>query len=851
MALFVLLQAYVNSAIVPTNLYARVNTYGALDALRPYTEWNSSAYTHEPCIEPIYDYSWQSISRLARQTASHILRSAKKGVMSLISQPKNTPSVRQVLEDEEGGSLGWDGWTGEETLTELQRSFIDGEITVKVGNISGYMLYYPNGSLAKWTKDILGEYLCQDTYSKQPWKNASDEFDLVGFVFAVLLGLLVSAAITATFPTLILIKTQNEDLAIQNERQNQALAGIAAAVRARNTGVTDEDDEDNKARKEKLRRMDIISMVWMAIGSVVCVALSIFIADMVLATYGARHILKVVYVGECYTFNVSNIMYEEPDDVDLWNAMRILATTRANNIIEKNRAKLRHAKAARYANDTSTLLSTDDFMTHDALRNVRRSLLSSTTKGARSSIGMTYKNGSRITLADFDQDIERLATARMAMPLSDMRPLDVDPKYTSAASVAIKTNEAVTFTTGCDASFYSPKADIMWHVVPESQPECKDITMFHNRRQENTIKTGCPSGKGKQKIDKPEWATHDFGYSCVRRGCGCCKPCAACNQWVCNNIFWQVTNETWQDCVLKHVGEKLERNGEDVTQKYRGKYSHFKVTDARMYWNYGWLAKGSDGAEIIVKDATFSNGLHTSIHTADPNAAADIDADVQSWLRGFVSGNNPTSYSLEFPLNPETVKYTPNCVEQFTIKLDKDTSDLVEFTNWCSHVKAQLDNRTGVVHFSTPDTAACSLEVKMSADAGGGSNTLRISNTYPASAFGAIMWKCKTNAVDKYIGDACDSDVPFTAFEAAEYTTLFDTLTVNNAYSDSETPSDTGIDLKKLLKLGKFDNLKTVAIFFCYIIAGVIVIVIVWKGVAYCRKHKKKDKSSSSSSPSP
>ncbi len=845
MVLLIILQVCADCMIVPTNLYARVNTYGALNALRPYTEWNSSAYTHDPGIEPIYDYSWKSISRLARQTAGHVVRTAKKSMMSLISRSRDTPSIRQVLEDEEGGSLGWDGWTGEETLTELQRSFIDGEITVKVGNISGYMLYYPNGSLAKWTKDILGEYLCQDTYSKQPWKNSSDEFDTVGFVLAVLLGLLVSTAITATFPTLILIKAQNEDLAIQNEEQNIRLENIANAVRADSVEI---DEEEKRVRKEKLRRMDIISMVWMGIGSVVCVALAIFIADMVLAAYGARHILKVVYVGECYTFNVDNIMYEEPEDVDLWNAMRALATTRANKIIEKNRARLRRMKAAKYANDTSALLSTDDFMTHDAIQNVRRSLLSSTTKSLRSAISMTYKNGSRITLADFDQDIERLTTAVMARPLSDMRPLEEDPKYTSMASVAIQTNEAVTFTTGCDASFYSPKADVMWHVKPESEPSCTDITMFHNRRQENIIKTGCPNGKGKQKIAQPEWSTHKFGYSCVKRGCTCCKPCAACNQWVCNNIFWQVTNETWQECVLRHVGEKLERNGVDVTEKYRGKYSHYKITDARMYWNYGWLAKGSSSAEIIVKDATFSNGLHSSIHAANPNTVTDMDAEVDEWLRGFVSGNNPTSYSLEKPLTPETTKYVPNCVETFTIKLDKDTSDLVEFTNWCSSVKAQLDNRTGVVHFSTPDTAACSVEVKMSADAGGGSNTLRISSTYPASAFGAVMWKCHTNAADKYVGTACDSDLPFATFEAADYTTIFDTLTVNAAYSDSETPSDSEFNLKNLLKLGNFNNLKTVAVFFGYIIAGVLIIYAIWRIVKCAREHKKKDRSSSSSS---
>lgn len=834
-----LLVNLISSMITSRDLRIRANTFGALSSIRPYPLWNTSEVKHDPGIEPIYDYSWQSISRLAKQTASHSYKAAYKGIKSLFHKEKETPNLRKMLVEKEGDNPAWDGWTGEATLTDEQRSYIDGEIMVKMGNVSGYDLYFPNGSY-KWTQDIMGEYLCQRTYSDKPWKDAHDEFDIVGFVLAVLLGLLFSVAITATFPTLILIKTQNANLAEQQEENRKNLGLIAEAVNAKQ--VDDIGEDEKKKKKEKLKRMDKISVIWLSIGSVVCVALAIFVADMVLAAYGARHILKIAYIGECYTFNVDNVRYKEPDDTDKYNAMKLIAKTRAKNIIRQNRNMLRKNKVAKYANNSAALLSTDDFMTHDALRNIKRSLLSASTKNIRDSIGLKYANGSLITLSDFDDYVESMAVASMMKPLADNEYEQEEHKYLSTASVSVKTNEHVIITYGCDSSLYSPSDGIEWKVTPDAALMEKEVIMRINHKGENFIKTGCPGGKGKQKIDRPEWATHEFGYNCIKKGCGCCKPCASCNQWVCNNIFFNVSNESWVDCYLQTVPATLKRNEIDVSKKYH--WQNLRLVDARQYWGNGWLMKDS---QVIVKTSTFSDGRGTSIYVG-----SDSDED---WLKTFVSGNNPLSYSVNFVNSPEKLKYEPVCTQQITINLDDATKDLVEFQNWCNNVKAYINNDTGIVEFTTESNSACMIEVAMSSNADNSKSTLRLSRLYPARAFGIIMWNCKTDGGDNSRGTECSYNNPLEPFIGEKYTGTYEMETVNKYISDSKSPGDAGINIKTGLKLGGgLSTLKTVATFFGYIAGGLAFIGIVF-GIYYaakkcgcCKCKNKKDYSESNRS---
>lgn len=166
-----------------------------------------------------------------------------------------------------------------------------GVINVKTSNITGYDLYYPNGTY-KWTKDVKSQFMCNGKYFSAPLGRKAKEFDLFGFIFVSLGGLLLTLITSSTYPMLITIKAQTSYLV----NTMDMIKGFLFMGQRREG-------------ERKIKLSDVLSYAWLAIGVLLTMFASIFIANSFFALNGWRNMYRLKILDECYALGFDNLEY--------------------------------------------------------------------------------------------------------------------------------------------------------------------------------------------------------------------------------------------------------------------------------------------------------------------------------------------------------------------------------------------------------------------------------------------------------------------------------------------------------------------------------------------------------------
>lgn len=162
---------------------------------------------------------------------------------------------------------------------------IDGIAFVKVGNLSGYEINFPDGTM-KFASEIPSLIVCNGAFQTSPLKRKTKEFHVGGFIGVVSLGLVFCIVVTAIWPTVFLLK------------------GNIDMIKKMLLTLIKEEDRPKLHSRDKL---EIFAYVWVGVGAVCTLIFSIFTANVLLTLSGLSNMYRITSPDKCYALDVSNI----------------------------------------------------------------------------------------------------------------------------------------------------------------------------------------------------------------------------------------------------------------------------------------------------------------------------------------------------------------------------------------------------------------------------------------------------------------------------------------------------------------------------------------------------------------
>lgn len=188
-------------------------------------------------------------------------------------------------------------------------ALVDGTIVAKTSNLTGFDLWFPNGTY-RFTKKLMADYICNDWWYDVPFKTTANRFNPKGFALIVVIAVLMTFCFTASFPMLVLTTKQNKYIIKISEKVTIIVDFLVSKLVA---GASDDDgaDFDKAGEEAKLHCLEVFAYTWMVIGTVAMFFVSVVVANAVFTINDLPSVTKVSKEGYCYYVDSSNLVYSE------------------------------------------------------------------------------------------------------------------------------------------------------------------------------------------------------------------------------------------------------------------------------------------------------------------------------------------------------------------------------------------------------------------------------------------------------------------------------------------------------------------------------------------------------------
>lgn len=647
---------------------------------------------------------------------------------------------------------------------------VDGAISVKLSNFSGYDLWFPNGS-QRYSLKLYGNYICNGMWYSVPMKQLDIEFDVGGFFLVVFLALCVTAIMTAMIPMMASIAKQHK-LSINKSSLNLAFSyfnHVAWLYQAQATTGVDQSAEIERVKKQceeehareesDLRRVaksSIFAFAWFYICTVFVFLVSVVVMDAFMVANEWPNAQRVTTHGYCYALDKSDMFYTEEET----------SLTEAYALSQKQSSRL--------------LLSDDDAGSetnfNDTVDEYARATVKLIDKNAVTFVAKCGKKFfrpsiGRNTTFEFVSRYESVCT-----PVDMRHPVDVKSSIWRGSE-----------PNGGD------------NKLPEGYWNWYDVYM-RNQENRSSVKSG-------SAWCNYYWLEDKSIYNA--RFTSCCAPYDAINgidkfcagnwsrgdlkntnihdtdttQFLRNNNAegnfaiktWEVQVQhlpNWYECRIQDNFEpKVLVNGEVLPEMA---ILHYESTmdDADILGAFGW-EQTKDGKEYIKNNqyTNFDHGLGYSLYWGN-----DTDAE---WLRKHL--DRDVTYGWKSPKAKmprfDSFDTTPpagisDC--QMTFVLDKQYGDLEALNNYCNDTAVYM-NSNGMVVFTTSSEDLCGIVINVSVQDEYVSSYIEFDSmhAYTLYADGDMYWRCNTGGVNNSHGTNCDYDTPWHAFTPENYSTTY------------------------------------------------------------------------------
>lgn len=222
---------------------------------------------------------------------------------------------------------------------------IDGVITVKLSNASGYDLWFPDGTY-RYADELKTNFICNGMWYLTPYKPKENEFNVPGFLLVLAIALLATLVFTASFPMIFLSSNQNKFIT------KLIQMSLRKASRAEPL-LSPEDDNVRKAmaiNDEGYGCCELFSLVWMLAGIVIMFLISCVCANALLIVNGWPSTVLERDFGWCYELNQQNMLYSErPEQLDDSNSTATSPSDMSTAIV-----KIDHTGAATFFSKCGT-----------------------------------------------------------------------------------------------------------------------------------------------------------------------------------------------------------------------------------------------------------------------------------------------------------------------------------------------------------------------------------------------------------------------------------------------------------------------------------------------------------------
>lgn len=165
----------------------------------------------------------------------------------------------------------------------------------------GYIISVP-GDKEYWTYSIAANYICGsgDTYSYSPdiRYTQSVEVDGLGVFIVIIISLLITIVVCATWPVLSMIST---DLHFVEKIVIEAIRGN------KDEDESENGNNENNKRIKKNKMKDRLVVIWLLIAGVIMLFVSILVSQQLTSEMGWRNIYKKVVINKCFYIDRSSI----------------------------------------------------------------------------------------------------------------------------------------------------------------------------------------------------------------------------------------------------------------------------------------------------------------------------------------------------------------------------------------------------------------------------------------------------------------------------------------------------------------------------------------------------------------